>query len=123
VKTLADAATLAVFAEFDFFPFEDALAGIATFDAAIEIIPMVEDAETHLWLLGLIDGFAEVLLIAATCVVGIGVLKTNQLVGTIEQTDRIAGGDGCFVLNVVALLCRTGIEVIALAKVQSLVYL
>ena len=84
---------------------------------------MVEDAETHLWLLGLIDGFAEILLIAATCVVGIGVLKSNQLVGTIEQTDRIAGGDGCFVLNVVALLCWTGIEVIALAKIQSLVYL
>ena len=123
VKTLADAATLTVFAEFDFFPFEDALAGIATFDAAIEIIPMVEDAETHLWFLGLIDSFAEVLLIAATCVVGIGVLKSNQLVGTVEQADRIAGGDSCFILNVVALLCRTGIEVIALAKIQSLVYL
>ena len=84
---------------------------------------MVEDAETHLWFLGFIYSFTEVLLIAATCVVGIGVLKTNQLVGTIEQTDRIAGGDSCFVLNVVALLCRTGIEVIALAKIQSLVYL
>ncbi len=78
VKTLADAATLAVFAEFDFFPFEDTLSGIATFDAAIEIIPMVENAETHLWLLGLIYSFAEVLLIAATCVVGIGVLKTES---------------------------------------------
>ena len=123
MKTLADAATLTVFAEFDFFPFEDALSGIATFDAAIEIIPMVENAETHLWFLGFIDSFAEVLLIAATCVVGIGVLKPNQLVGTIEQTDRIAGGDSCFVLNVVALLCRTGVDVIALAQVETLVYL
>ena len=123
MKTLADAATLAVFAEFDFFPFEDALAGIATFDAAIEIIPMVENAETHLWFLGFIYSFTEVLLIAATCVVGIGVLKSNQLVGTVEQTDRIAGGDSCFVLNVVALLCRTGVDVIALAKIQSFVYL
>ena len=113
VKTLADAATLAVFAEFDFFPFEDALSGIATFDAAIEIIPMVEDAETHLWFLGFIYSFTEVLLIAATCVVGIGVLKSNQLVGTVEQADRIAGGDSCFVLNVVALLGRTGVDVIA----------
>ena len=33
--------------------------------------------------------------------------STKQLVGTIEQTDRIAGGDSCFVLNVVALLGRT----------------
>ena len=77
MQTLADAAALTVFAEFDFFPFEDALSGIATFDAAIEIIPMVEDAETHLWLLSLIDSFAEVLLITATCVVGISVLKSN----------------------------------------------
>ena len=38
MKTLADAAALAVFAEFEFFPFEDALAGIATFAAAIVII-------------------------------------------------------------------------------------
>ena len=84
---------------------------------------MVENAETHFWFLGLIDSFAEVLLIAATCVVGICVLKTDQLVGTIEQTDRIAGGDGCFVLNVVALLGRTGVDVIALAQVETLVYL
>ena len=77
MQTLTDAAALTVFAEFDFFPFKDALSGIATFDAAIEIIPMVENAETNLRLLGLIDSFAEVLLIAATCVVGIGVLKSN----------------------------------------------
>ena len=123
VQTLADAAAFAVLSEFDFFPFEDALTGIATFDAAIQIIPMVKDAETHLWFLSLIDSFAEVLLFAATSVVGIGVLKSNQLVGTVEQTDRIAGGDGSFVLNVVALMGRTGVDVIALAKIQSLVYL
>ena len=77
VQTLTDAAAFAVLSEFDFFPFEDTLSGIATFDAAIEIVPMVENAETHLWFLGLIDSFAEVLLITATCVVGIGVLKSN----------------------------------------------
>ena len=77
MQTLADAAAFAVLSEFDFFPFEDTLSGIATFDAAIEIIPMVENAETHLWFLGLIDSFAEVLLITATCVVGICVLKSN----------------------------------------------
>ena len=77
MQTLADAAAFAVLSELDFFPFEDALSGIATFDAAIEIIPMVENAETHLWFLGLIDSFAEVLLITATCVVGISVLKSN----------------------------------------------
>ena len=77
MQTLADAAAFAVLSEFDFFPFEDTLSGIATFDAAIEIIPMVENAETHLWFLGLIDSFAEVLLITATCVVGISVLKSN----------------------------------------------
>ena len=77
MQTLTDAAALAVFAEFDFFPFEDTLSGVATFDAAIEIIPMVENAETHFWFLGLIDSFAEVLLITATCVVGISVLKSN----------------------------------------------
>ena len=123
MQTLADAATLAVFAEFDFFPFEDTLAGIATFDAAIEIIPMVEDAETHLWLLGFIYSFTEVLLIAATCVVGIGVLKSDQLVGTIEQTDRIAGGDGSLILDIVALVGRTGIDVVTFAQIQRLVYL
>ena len=123
MQTLTDAAAFAVLSEFDFFPFEDALSGIATFDAAIQVIPMVEDAETNLRFLGLIDSFAEVLLLTAAGVVGIGVLKSNQLVGTVEQTDRIAGGDSCFVLNVVALMGRTGVDVIALAKIQSLVYL
>ena len=84
---------------------------------------MVQDAEAHLRFLGFIDGLAEVLLLAATHIVGIGVLQTNQFVGSVKQTDGGASCDGGLVLDVVALVGRTGIEPEAFAKVQRLVYL
>ena len=84
---------------------------------------MVEDAEPHLRFLCFIDGLAEVLLLAATRIVGTGVLLTDQLVGTIKQTDGVAGGDGGFILELITLMDRAYIEVEAFAKVQCLVYL
>ena len=62
-------------------PLEDAVAGIAAFDTAVEIIPMVEQTQLKEGLLCLV--------IDAT----VGSLQAQHLISTIQQSDVMAGGN------------------------------